>query len=383
MRITGNGEASEIRTLQSGKNSILSLKAGVLEGAFAAAYVMDGDNDLNTAEDRILFLLDETGQERELARGTVTDPQFVQVPGLEGTALVWYQEGSLMMVRSLAGTPETLVDGSQIPVESGFRIVGNYILYIGSEDETSSNVYAVAWENGRWNPPVFVTDQTQHISSISAAEINGQICLVMMQNQQTVTGEGEQAQTQDHYTMSALTLGEIHKLVLESGGYDKTAAVPGTELPIVFTISNQGTSRIVSVEARVADAQGNVLGQARYDTDLASTGEQELTLNIRVPQTLDDTEYTLSVWETGIELASQNQMSFKMNQTDLAVAVETSKVGRYYEAVIEVTNQGYIVAGGTLRVYASKDQKLLKEEKVEILQPGENAVTSSARIPWS
>ena len=374
MRITGNGEASEIRTLQSGKNSILSLKAGVLEGAFAAAYVMDGDNDLNTAEDRILFLLDETGQERELARGTVTDPQFVQVPGLEGTALVWYQEGSLMMVRSLAGTPETLVDGSQIPVESGFRIVGNYILYIGSEDETSSNVYAVAWENGRWNPPVFVTDQTQHISSISAAEINGQICLVMMQNQQTVTGEGEQAQTQDHYTMSALTLGEIHKLVLESGGYDKTAAVPGTELPIVFTISNQGTSRIVSVEARVADAQGNVLGQARYDTDLASTGEQELTLNIRVPQTLDDTEYTLSVWETGIELASQNQMSFKMNQTDLAVAVETSKVGRYYEAVIEVTNQGHIAAGGTLRVYASKDQKLLKEEKVEILQPGESAV---------
>lgn len=374
MRITGDGSSSGIQTLQSGMNSIISLKAGVLEGAFAAAYVMDGDNNLTTMDDRILCLLNEEGEEFQLAQGTVTDLQFAQVPGVKGAALVWYQDGSVMMVRAFDETPETLIDGSEISVQSGFRMVGNYILFIGSEDESCSNVYAVAWENGTWNPPVFVTDQTQHITDISAATIDGKICLVMMQNHQSVTGEGETASEENHYTMSAVTLGEIHRLVLESAQYEKELAVPGTEIPVSFTVSNQGTSAVTSIEASVTDGQGNVLGQQTYETELPSTGEQELSLTIRVPEVLDDTEYTLAVWETGTQAGEQGQMTFRMNQTDLAVSVETSMVGRYYEAVIEVTNQGYVAAGGTLRVYASRDGELLKEEAVAVLNPEESAV---------
>lgn len=367
MQITENG-TSETKTLRSGLNSVTALRAGVLGGSFAAAYIVDGDNDLNTAEDRSLYLIREDGTQTKLAEGLIARPEFTKVPGETQTSLVWYEGGALKYYTAF-GEGKTLVQG----VNADYQITGDYVLYIGANENGAANVYAIVYRDGRWSEPLFVTDQTQDIYSIHAAQIDGQIGLVLMQNEKT--GEGEQAQ--DHYTMGFLMLRDTHSLRLVSALYDESLAAPGATVLVEFMVQNTGTALVTSLEAKITDADGNIAAQQTYELTLGASQRTSLTIPMQVPQTLKGGDHTLAVRESGRDWDKKNEYSVSFAKTDLELTAEVSRIGSMYEIVAQVTNIGHRASGGTLRITGSGSENgetILYEAQIETLEPQEDAV---------
>lgn len=363
MRAMKNGTASETKVLQTGVQRVLDLEAGILDGAFAAVYVEEGDTT-------VLNLLQEDGNPVKLAEGDISQPQFVTLPDKEAASLVWYQDGNLMVLESVSGSTQTLIDGNEITIKDTFRIVENYILYIGTDENGQSSVYASVYRDGSWKEPVVVTSQTDNIYQLNAAMVDGQPGLVIMQSTQTGTGDS----AQEHYTLGYLTVSDTHNLVLVSGEYDDELAVPGELLPVAFTVKNKGTAEITSVEAQLADENGTVLSEQTYTAAVGSAEMESFAIDLQVPEVLDETQYTLSVWESGTQKKEVNEMTFSLYRTDLSLDAEINQAGKNYEIYASVENRGYIASGGTIRVYSEFHEELLYETVVEELAPGESDV---------
>lgn len=363
MRTLENGTASDTVVLKSGVQRVMDLEAGVLEGAFAAAYVEEGDTTT-------LNLLFADGSSRRIAEGELAQPQFVTLPGESAECLVWYQDGNLMKLTSASGSAEVLIDGSVITVRDAYRIVEDYILYIGTDENGQSSVYASVYRDGSWKEPVVVTSQTDSIYQINAAMVDGQIGLVMMQSSVSQTGE----ETQDHYSMSYLILADTHNLQLTAAEYDDELAVPGEILPVTFIVENKGTAEVTSIEAKITDAEGSVINQKTFEQTIMTAETASFVLDMQVPEELDETLYTLSAWEGGTSEQEANEMTFSLYRTDLSLNAEVNQVGKNYEIAAEVENLGYITSGGAIRVYAEYNDELLYETDVESLAPGESEV---------
>lgn len=363
MRTLENGTASDTAILKSGVQRVMALEAGILDGAFAAAYVEEGDTTT-------LNLLFADGSFRQIAEGDLAQPQFVTLPGETADCLVWYQDGNLMKLEGASGSAEVLIDGSVVTVKDTYRIVEDYILYIGTDANGQSSVYASVYRDGSWKEPVVVTSQTDSIYQINAAMVDGQLGLVMMQSSSSQTGD----EIQDHYTMSYLILADTHNLQLMAAEYDDELAVPGEILPITFTVENKGTAEVTSIEAKITDAEGNVISQKTFEQTIMTAETASFVLDMQVPEELDETLYTLSAWEGGTSEQEANEMTFSLYRTDLSLDAEVNQVGKNYEIAAEVENLGYITSGGAIRVYAEYNDELLYEMDVEALAPGESEV---------
>ena len=357
-----NGRWQKAETLVSNEGCITE----VAVGDDGIAYVMDTDNQLNTADDRVLKLVQDNGVV-SVAEGKVYGLSYTQLPGSENKKLTWMSKDGLKKYEG-----EALNIADNLTVASGYQVIDNDIYYVMSEGN-QANLYKRVYDANTqtWADPVQLTESERYVEALTVTKFGDDVFATLLNTDLTTEGEAVNRNCNLGWTK----LNEVTDLAIISAEYESEQVKPGAELPIQIKIKNNGTTKIEKVNVTITDTDGTAVYSNAQDVLLASGEEGFIEAQLTMPETIAQTNYTVTVTtEKADKNFADNETTFTVGYTDLSVDYEQAQIGDKQFLYMTVTNESYVPSGGKLEVKCGEEVTF--ETEIEELINGESTTVA-------
>lgn len=396
---------NEVQTVEAAEDGmIVSLDAGRIGQDFVIAYVLDTDGDYETSGDRKLYCYNLTTGQTELldekteSEGDVTEeseeteevqeetvianPVFAKIGGSD--VLVWYRNAGLYYTSDLQ-TVHNVFEEENVPenLTANFSVCTDgtqtQIIWeaMDAQDDNEyyadTAVYAVQYDVSSESclPAYRLCD----MDSIFPSAPNGIISGDRIMLTDLLTEEIEEDETIT--TLIVKSVGEVVETELISVDYDDAQVAAGEDLPLVFTLANNGNTTVDTLYVDVPEMETITLTDAGLRPGTCGT----YTVTIQAPEDLS------RVQELEVKAAAEeeqyswdNYYEIQIGYPDLELEAEQYYVNgdNLIEAVVE--NRSQIPAEAVLRISADEENGAVLCEKNLGTIEGENNLVVLANL---
>ena len=344
------------------KNLIMA-KVGLSEGKVVIAYIYDKDGNYETANDRILNVIDLQGNVLyESEPDTISDVEFIKRNGVDRISFA--KAGNIIILNNYS---------SEVILSGNMQINGNY-LYIGGENEyfvfqaentndgSSTELYAYIYNKKRetWDDAVKITDTGSMVTAYDAI-LNGNGLQIIYQ-QSNITEETEKASLHIKDVEKAVDL-SINNTVCDEE-YMK--------LNLSANIINVGLKAASGYTVSIYDGKNEIYTENIMDT-IEAGGVKTYELVLETDKIIGDQkniEVVVRPFDEKDADDSNNKTYVTVGYPDIAVSLGDEKVGNdVYIADVELHNKGNSSTCGKLNVFVCDKQ--IMSVPVDELSAGE------------
>ncbi|MCD8048091.1 MAG: hypothetical protein LUG52_00520 [Clostridia bacterium] len=343
-----DGEAwSEPAVLAEGLNTVASISAGYMAGEMVIAYSYDEDNDLNTIDDREIYLI-RGGETTRFTENETLDsnPKFAAVNG--ETALFWYNEGNIYYTTDV----EDVVISS-VSAEGINALSDDYCVFSNGDDAaviwTSvengvSEVYGALYDGLQWSCDVEITQEGEFVKYPSGIiEDDGKLIIAFNRTENVEDGDYYTDGSSDLCVMGVTPSYDI----AVSGAYLAENIAPNAENEVYFTLENKGELAVEGITAAVYDVDGELNGEYTFDMYLQPGESEELEVYYITGEEIVPGEVTIIVTlSEGEEYdETNNEALLTVGESDLEItSISTEGEGAEHTVTLTLKNSGYSTA---------------------------------------
>ncbi|MCM1133185.1 MAG: fibronectin type III domain-containing protein [Ruminococcus flavefaciens] len=364
--LTDNGW-SEPQILADNLNAVTNIETGAVNDSLCVVYITDNDNDITTTDDRTLNAINTyDGQIYELTYGNIDSAKFAQAVDDDKEALYWYEDGNLVKTNNLTFKSRVFSEAPET-LSSNFEILGNRILWSGSVDGNSAEIYESVYDSAdnAWSSAVALTNQGSYIENMSAVNIDGTIYAVMNRNDITITTKAVESENSIVFT----AFSGLENLTVASASYNEYKYSDGV-LPVYVALQNNGENKINSVKLTVLDSENNVVCETTSE-EVINAGESN-TVTVDVPiDTAKSLDFTVKAETEDIKDSNPDDNTTSFNAGFSNIFVEASKKDDN-TLVVTVTNNGTASAPAEISIMNHMSDDVLKTVKTDSIGAGES-----------
>ncbi len=347
-----DGAWSKPTEIATGLNAVTATACGMFGDTYTMAYVLDGDNDLTTLEDKTLYTFTEGAEKAtSVAYGDLSNPIFTVMPDTTTNDLIWYEAGDAMRLTTGGEAASSLTGEKIAGLTDTFAVCGNKLVFAGADD-AASNIFTMSYdaENKTWTSPVRATNQTAYLEHPAFVEtVDGALLTVMLQNKVTVSENDVATETK---LMSA-TLTTSRNLTLDKATFDYTQIVAGKALPLNLQVTNNGGEAVKNMTASLYDAAGELVAANTLETNLISGKSTDLETAFILPEDFVGGDYTVVIAQPdGADAdAADNSTVLALGKTELSMDYIINYMGDEKTMTVSIKNESAVASGGVLNLY--------------------------------
>ena len=340
-----NGEWSAPQTVVSTEDAIINCDVVASDRTPVVVYTTDADDDLVTADDRNLYVLNTANNESQtIAQGVTSAVEIGELMG--NNVVMWYDNGEMKQYNAKTSVI-TSIDGIPSAAAKEFKIAsdenGNNALVFVSE----GTIYAkyLNTETGSWSEPIAVASSENNIENISAEYVNGKLNVTYYDTKVT---DSESMATQSD--LKTAVAANTPKPEITSASVDHENLVLGQEAEMQVTVRNSSSAPTGNLSFTVTNYDGTVLGSFTTENVSLNAGEsQDFVVPFTVPDDIVNRDVKVTVTDsTKTGVSSKN---VKLAVVDYGVNASQIYDGdkEYIKAVV-YNNTNY-TSPATLEVY--------------------------------
>lgn len=375
---------TQSRNILDNQNIIASMTADYVNGKLTSILCLDGDNDLNTINDRDLYVLNPDQQEVRLTNNAALDssPVFGNLNGMD--TLFWYSEGNIAYVPAtdLTQAPKTVFLQKREGFVDSFSIVNNAngkaaVIWIQTQDE-ANEIYGSVYVDGEWSNGVQISDADSRIqfpSGIFDTAGNFNIAFNRLNSSISMAEQSD---------LCLLNIIPDSNLTVGAPFYENEKVQPNTNLPVEIDVTNKGVLAIEQISVEVLD--GDIVNNTQVLMETIKPGETKtITVVVKLPDTITRKDYAIKVLPTNGEdmNLSDNEITIGTGYTDLSLDIEKYNLGDENVVVAAlVTNKSATPTDATIRVTEDtpEGKELLSKSLTGITQEANQFATINLNL---
>ena len=340
-----DGAFGTVETLVSGVNAITGLDAAYIDGGLTLAYAADGDNDLQTIDDREITVY-AGGVSAPLTDNEVIDssPRFVKTS--DGTLLFWYGGGNLCY-SFLSGETQTVFSDAVSGLTDDFTVITNgngdmAVLWTEVADG-GAEIHGALYDGAAWSEDIQISDVGETVKYPSAIlENDGTILAASNRTEKLSDGEGYYTDGQADLCTIAIT--PSFDLSITGCSYNEADFAPGAEAGAALTLKNIGELAVSGLNVSVSGEKGDIDESYTLYESLRPGEEKEITVTFTMPAEIQKETVTITVTPAdGTEYGTDdNEATFAVGRPDPALeAVNLSETLPENRITATVVNGGW------------------------------------------
>ncbi len=342
-------------------NTITGLSIGKIGDVPALVYIVDNDNDLETVDDKALYINNTL-----LTVGNIASPMFEILPSKTKYSLLFSKDDTLMISNSV-NKVSNLGNDESLKVNGDYKIIGNRILYIAAT-QASSNVFSIVYDEktGKWSSPVQLTFLDNYISEVSFEKVGSKILSVMLLKDVEITDDD----VIDSTTLSWCEFNSISDISIDNGYIDNEKVIPNNPIPLEVDVTNKGDQIQKNVHITITDEKSTL-----YDKTLTLNilpGKTE-TLKINLPskKTITYSKLKINVSPENASDYNDDDNSYQISYgyTDLVTRIENYRNGNNNFIMASIKNESYTSTKATVEVYNDYFVEPIQVVTTETLAP--------------
>ncbi len=313
-------------------NSIVNLSAGYTDTGLNIAYVVDGDNDLQTINERDICIITEN-KEYKLTDNDVLDSN----PVFKGNMIYYYSNGNIEYAVLGSNGKTAVFEEMKSGLTDNFTVdaneTGDVAIWWAKNTDNETEIFCTLYKDGAWSDEIQLSD-TGNQSKYPAGILETDGSMYLAYNN-SVWQDGSVIRS-DLYTIDLLPSYDLSVI---------DAYVDEDSMMVYATIKNTGELNIDSYTLSLID--GDVNSQKVISDGLKAGESADVEIEYIKPENLDKRTITLSV------AIDDEEYDLDNNSTTLTVGncdVNITEVRNYEKlptslAVAVISNNGYSDTG--------------------------------------
>ena len=378
-RMMYNGsEWSPETELTSGLNTVAHIDVGYMNDEVVTAYVLDEDNDLNSIDDREIYLI-RNNEIEQFTDNEVIDshPVFENINGIP--ALFWYSGNNGYYVMDLddqvlnsisAGETEQFTDDYVILSN------GNHTAVLWTTvQEGISEVHGSLYDGSQWSHDIEITQMGQvarHPNGL--IEENGELLIAFNRVQNVVDGDYYKDGQADLCVMGvtpSYDLAISNVFIGREFASDKA-------VPIYCTVTNRGELAVSKIDVKIIDVDGTENGHFTVEKTLqpGESAELEVYYSAGSVVTAGEIQIKIETVEGQEYNEDNNKAVLLIGQSDMGIAeINTFEDGDNHVVIIALENMGYTEAENVKIELRDSEGTVIVEQMFETVGIQEKAET--------
>ena len=323
---------SETVIVKDNLNSIVNLSAGYTDTGLNIAYVVDGDNDLQTINERDICIIAEN-EEYKLTDNDVLDSN----PVFEGNTIYYYSNGNIEYGVLGRNGKSSVFEETKAGLTDNFTVTanesGDVAIWWAKNTDNATEIFCTLYKDGEWSDEIQISD-TGNQSKYPAGILEADGSMYVAYNN-SIWQDGSVIQS-NLYTIDLLPSYDLSVI---------DAYIDEDSMMVYATIKNMGELNIDSYTLSLID--GDVNSQKVISKGLKAGESADVEIEYIKPENLDKRTITLSV--------SIDDEEYDLDNNSVALTVGNCDVNitevRNYEklptslAVAVISNNGYSDTG--------------------------------------
>ncbi|HIW57912.1 MAG TPA: leucine-rich repeat protein [Firmicutes bacterium] len=369
-QMTYNGSAwGEAQEITSGLNTVAYLTVGYMDGSVVIAYSLDEDNDLNTINDREIYV-SRYGEIAQFTDNDVIDSNPIIEDINNVPALFWYSNNNVNYVTDLDDKVLNTIsaDGiSQLTDDYSILSNGNStaVLWTTVEDGISE-VHGALYDGSQWSNDITIT-QTGQTARYPDGLIddNGDIIISFNRIQNVIDGDYYKDGQAD---LCVMNVTPSYDLSVDNAFIGDNIA-PNTDLPVYFSVTNSGELPVTNISADITGVDGEENAHFDFEQVLqpGETAELEGYYTIGDSVQAGNIKVKIST-STGSEYnENNNEAVIAVGQSDIEIIDVTDEAdGDNHKITVTLKNSGYTAADdvNALIRYGSESGNIIAESSI-------------------
>jgi len=352
------------KLLCEGLNAVPSINAGFMNGSFTVAYVVDGDNNLETINDREVYAVQPGSASKRLTNNNILDsaPVFSVFNGRD--ALYWYSAGNICYVNGLDESPNIVFEDQQLGLSDEFQVLS------GTQDELAiiwpntsegvTEIYSSIYnkDSGVWSDAVKISNTGSRLLSPSGVfDKDGNFKIAFNKITQLTNGS-------EQVDLCVTKITPAYNLTIDSVDVDHSKVIPGTKLEVNADVTNNGEIAVDEVIVEIIE-NGEAINSESVKVSINPGETKNVTVLMDLPETITKKTYSIRVTASEDEYnLSDNTKEFVIGYSDLSIEVD-----RYSENGIEyvtanIMNLSPVPSGAVLKVTKGSEDGEVIDTKV-------------------
>ena len=360
-----DNEWSSPELLSEGLNAIVSISAGFIEGSFAVAYALDGDDMLETIDDMEIYIVKPGDKDIRITDNDTMDsaPVFSSFNG-EG-ALYWYNEGNILYITQIGAEPNRVFSESKPGLKDNFKVVegsnGETAIIWTNTAKGSSTIFTAIYDEDRaaWSDVVKLSDVTGQVQSPDGVFDDEGNFSIAFSRLSLLEDGNEQAD------LCIIKVVPSYNLSIDSVNFDHSKVIPGTQLAIDVEVTNNGE---IGVEELVVDILNGdeIINSEAVQISLKPGESKTATVLMNLPDTIAKKAYSIRVSTVeGEEYnTDDNVKQFTIGYTDISLQLEIYSEGDIEYVTANIINLSHVPTGATLKVTKGSEDGEVIDTKV-------------------
>ena len=381
-QMTYNGsEWGEAQEIASGLNTVAYLTVGYMDGSTVIAYSLDEDNDLNTINDREIYV-SRYGDIKQFTDNDVIDSNPVIEDINNVPALFWYSNNNVNYVTDLDDKMLNTIsaDGiSQLTDDYSILSNGNStaVLWTTVEDGISE-VHGALYDGSQWSNDIKIT-QTGQVARYPDGLIddNGDIILGFNRIQNVIDGDYYKDGQAD---LCVMNVTPSYDLSVDNVFIGDDIA-PNTDLPVYFSVTNSGELPVTNISADIIGVDGEENAHFDFEQVLQPGEAAELEGYYTIGDSVQAGNIKVKIsTSTGSEYnENNNEAVIALGQSDIEIIGVTDEAdGDNHKITVTLKNSGYTAADdvNALIRYGSESGNIIAESSIGAVAAQEEKTVS-------
>lgn len=376
-----NGTWSKTELVAGGLNTIAHMSVGYMNSVPVVAYALDVDNNLNTINDREIFIV-RNGVSEQITDNDVIDSNPI-IKNINGVpALFWYSDNNVYYMTDLDNKVINTVSADGIGnLTDDYSIMSNgnntAILWTTVQDGISE-VHGALYDGSQWSNDVTIT-QTGQVAKYPNGIIdeNGKLLIGFNRIQNVKYGDYYKDGQADLCVMGVTPSYDISI----SNAYINGDIAPNTEVPVYFTVTNSGELPIKNISASIVGVDSKENTQIDFEQILQPGESVELKGIYKIGNKVNagNVKVVISI-KTGAEYnKGNNTVIIPIGMSDAEITDISDKAdGDKHKIYVTVKNSGYTDAEN-LNVMIRKDSSIgdiVSEQTIDLLSAQEEKIVT-------
>ena len=296
-----NGEWKQ-NTIAEGLREVSNLNADYVGGTLTVTY-----ETTDTEEGKIHLI---RGNEKKNFVGTGSE--------LEDGMIYYCTEQGLMSYDIIGKTDENIISdvlGDFTVLDNGSDKMIISTVYNGFTSELAA--YMFDRSVGKWSDAVTLTDKNKYIRDYSAVlDKNGHLVTAL----NLVDVDEDVDEIYGNAQLSVIDFSDKADIQVGSEvSFDESMLAPEAELPITFTVTNNGVKEVDSLNVVLTDAQGKEIQSGKANCSIQPGETMEVNYNYKLPETLSHHIIKIKAYADKETRLSDNETSLEIGDADASV----------------------------------------------------------------